>query len=340
MAIGGDFTTYRGITQNRLVLLNSDGTKDTAFNIEDGFDSGVYSIVPLPGGKFLIAGAFTTYRGVSANGIIRLNSDGTRDTTFDMGAGFNGAVYLIALQPDGKCVVVGGFTQYRSLDSKAIVRINPDGTKDTSFNTGTFPTEGFSNAFVEYISIRPDGKFLVGGDFTSYSGSNAARIIRLNSDGTRDMTFDMGTGFNGLVSMMAVQSDGKILVGGAFQTYQGDSANRIIRLNSDGTRDTTFDMGTGFDGYTIKAINVQSNGKIWVGGFFQNYQGVPASRIIVLNSDGSRDTAFDMGTGFNFPVYSNGAIRPDDKLIIGGYFTEYNGSAADTANRIILLDPN
>jgi hypothetical protein len=99
-------------------------------------------------------------------------------------------------------------------------------------------------------------------------------------------------------------------------------------------------MGDGFDNYSIEAINIQSNGKIWVGGYFRNYQGVPANRIIVLNSDGSRDTTFDMGTGFNDIIYSNGAIRPDNKLIIGGFFTEYNGSAPDTANRIILLDPD
>ena len=129
----------------------------------------------------------------------------------------------------------------------------------------------------------------MGGGFDRYNGVNANRIIRLNQDGSVDETFSTGSGFNSSVISIQVQSDGKILVGGGFDRYNGVNANRIIRLNQDGSVDETFSTGSGFNTSVI-SIQVQSDGKILVGGAFDVYDGISVNRIIRLNSDGTTDT--------------------------------------------------
>ena len=152
-------------------------------------------------------------------------SDGTRDTTFDIGAGFNNRVWHTSIQDDGKILAGGQFTSYQGVSANRIIRLNPDGTRDTTFDMG-----GGFNIRIFEILIQDDGKILVGGEFTTYQGVSANGIIRLNPDGTRDTTFDMGGGFNNGIFEILIQDDGKILVGGRFTTYQGVPARRIIRL--------------------------------------------------------------------------------------------------------------
>ena len=193
-------------------------------------------------GKILVGGDFTQYSGVTANYIIRLNTDGTIDNTFNSGSGFSNGVSSMAIQSgDGKILAGGDFTQYSGVTANFIIRLNSDGTIDNTFNSGS----GF-NGYVTSIAIQSDGKILIGGSFTSYSGITANYIIRLNTDGTIDNTFNSGSGFSNGVSSMAIQSgDGKILAGGDFTQYSGVTANRIIRLNTDGTIDNTFNSGSG-----------------------------------------------------------------------------------------------
>jgi uncharacterized delta-60 repeat protein len=326
--IGGSFTTYNGATENRIIRLNTDGSKDTAFNTGSGFNSNVTSIAQQADGKILIGGSFTNYNGVTKNSIIRLNTDGSNDTTFNTGTGVGGLVYSIELQTDGKILVGGLFSSFNGVTEYNIIRLNADGSKDTTFNTGT----GIGgNVFL--IKQQPNGKILIGGPFDSYNGTTENCIIRLNSDGTKDVTFNTGTGFDLAVETIALQADGKILVGGDFTTYIGITENNIIRLNSDGTKDTTFNAGSGFIGnvYTIKQL---SDGKILVGGAFTTFNGVTENRIIRLNTDGSKDTSFNTGTGFNSSVWTI-AQQSDGKIVIGGQFNTYNGV---TENNIIRLN--
>jgi len=309
----------------------TDGTLDTSFNTGTGFDNFVRSIALQPDGKILAGGwLFTSYNGTTQNRIARLDSDGTLDTSFTIGTGFNSSVAVssIALQPDGKILVGGGFTSYNGTTQNRIARLNPDGTLDTSFTIGT----GFGGS-VSAIVLQPDGKILVGGDLTSYNGTTQNRIARLNSDGTLDTSFTIGTGFNNGVFAIVLQPDGKILVGGNFTSYNGTAQNRIARLNSDGTLDTSFNTGTGFGG-SVSAIVLQPDGKILVGGNFTSYNGTTQNRITRLNSDGTLDTSFNIGTGFNSGVVSI-ALQPDGKILMGGWFTSYNGT---TQNYIARLD--
>jgi len=251
--------------------------------------------IPI-GQKIIAGGYFTSYNGTSQNNITRLNSDGTRDTSFTIGTGFDYFIDAIAIQSDGKIVAGGYFTSYDGTSQNSITRLNSDGTRDTSFTTGT----GF-DLFIDAIAIQSDGKIVVGGYFTSYNGTPQNNITRLNSDGTRDTSFTIGTGFDFFIRGIAIQSDGKIVAGGYFTSYDGTPQNSITRLNSDGTRDTSFTTGTGFDNF-IRVIAIQSDGKIVAGGYFTSYDGTPQNKITRLNSDGTRDTGFTIGTGLDDDV--------------------------------------
>src|SRR5690554_1434460 len=110
-----------------------------------------------------------------------------------------------------------------------------------------------ASGVVNTMVLQPDGKIIIGGNFTSYDNVTRTRIARVNSDGSLDTSFDPGTGFNNEVHTIILQSDGKILVGGRFTSYNGIDVGRIVRLNPDGSMDDTFVQGTGFDG-TVEVI--------------------------------------------------------------------------------------
>ena len=328
IVVVGGFTTYNGTPANRIIRLNSDGSIDTSFVYGTGFGSMANSTAIQSDGKILVCGGFSDYNGTPANRIIRLNTDGSVDTSFVYGSGFNDVVYSIAIQSDDKIVVGGFFTAYNGTSANYIIRLNTDGSVDTSFVYGT----GFDNQ-VNRIAIQSDGKILVVGQFTGYNGTSANRIIRLNTNGSVDTSFIYGSGFNSLVFSIAIQSDGKIVVGGAFGYYNGTTASRIIRLNTDGSIDTSFVYGEGFN-QIVRSTAIQSDGKILLGGDFNDYNGIGANYIIRLNSDGSIDTSFVYGTGFDNTVMSI-SIQSDGKIVVGGYFTDYKGTIV---NHIVSLN--
>ncbi|MCU4190037.1 T9SS type A sorting domain-containing protein [Flavobacterium sp. HXWNR29] len=315
--VGGLFVTYKGLIENYIIRLNTDGTKDVSFVTGTGFNTTVRAIALQPDGKILVGGSFTTYNGLTSNSIIRLNSDGSTDTSFNVGTGFNNIVYSIVMQPDGKILVGGNFVNYNGDVSSYIIRLNTDGSKDASFNIGN----GFNNTVFSVV-LQPDGKMVVGGNFTSFNSVTETRIVRLNTDGSKDVSFVAGTGFNATVLTIAVQSDGKILVGGIFTSFNTVTENRIIRLNADGTKDVSFVSGTGFNN-GVRAIALQPDGKVLVGGDFTGYNGITENRIIRLNADGSKEVSFVTGTGFNGPVNTI-FLQSNDTVLVGGGFTTYN----------------
>ncbi|MFA6256572.1 MAG: immunoglobulin-like domain-containing protein, partial [Candidatus Absconditabacterales bacterium] len=328
IVIGGSFTSYNGTSANKITRLNTDGTQDTGFIIGNGFNNTVNALAVQSGDKIVVGGVFSTYNGVTANYIIRLNADGTQDTGFNIGDGFNGTVAALAVQSDGKVIVGGSFTSYNGAAANYIIRLNTDGSKDTNFNIG----DGFDSS-VTALAIQSDGKIIVGGNFITYNMDSAHYITRLNTNGSKDTDFTIGMGFNMGVSALALQSDGKIIVGGNFSTYNMISANKIIRLNTDGSNDTDFAMGMGFN-MGVSALAIQSNGKIIVGGRFSSYNMSSANDIIRLNTNGSQDTGFNIGVGFNMGVNTL-AVQSNGKIVVGGNFSTYNGLPA---NKIIRLN--
>src|SRR6266851_5331043 len=143
------------------------------------------------------------------------------------------------------------------------------------------------------IAIQPDGRIVIGGDFTAVNGTPRKGIARLNSNGLLDSGFDPGLGPNDQVSAVALQGD-KIIIGGYFTAVAGTNQGYIARLNTNGTLDTTFNAGAGADGPVV-ALAVQPDGKILLGGAFGTINLAPRTNIARLNSNGSLDTDFDPG---------------------------------------------
>jgi uncharacterized delta-60 repeat protein len=327
--IGGDFTSYNGTAINRIARLNTDGSLDVTFNPGTGPDDYVYTTAIQNDGKIIIGGDFTSYNGAARNRIMRLNTEGSPDTTFNTGSGANIRVSTTAIQSDGKIVIGGDFTSYNGTSINRIARLNTNGSMDTTFiGNGT-------NNTVNTAVIQSDGKIITGGSFTTYNGTDINRIARMNTDGSLDLTFNPRTGANDIVSTVVLQQDGKIIIGGDFTSYYGTAINRIARLNTDGSPDTTFNTGSGTD-FRVSMTAIQSDGKIIVGGGFTSYNGTAINRIMRVNTDGSIDTTFNPGSGPNSEVRTI-AIQNNGKIIIGGGFTVYNGTARNSMAR---LNPN
>jgi len=194
------------------------------------------------------------------------------------------------------------------------------GANDSTFNTFDDGTYGDgTNNTVFTTALQPDGKVIIGGQFTTYNGTARNCIARLNADGSLDATFNPGSGADGTVLTTALQPDGKVIIGGFFTTYNGTARNRIARLNADGSLDATFNPGSGAS-HTVRTIALQPDGKVIIGGNFTTYNGTARARMARLNADGSLDATFNPGLGADGTVRTI-ALQPDGKVIIGGDFT-------------------
>lgn len=336
--VGGNFGLYNGLSANNIARTLPNGDIDPTFNTGLGFSGngsnlGIVHCASLQNdGKILVGGSFTNYHATPINGIARLNTDGTIDATFTVTSGINSGskVNDIDIQSDGKIIAVGTFTSYNGSASNRIVRINTDGSIDATFNIGTG-----ANININACVVQSDGKIIIAGDFTNFNGSNYNRICRLNTNGTIDATFNPGTGSPSQIITLCLQSDGKILVGGQFQTFNSNSARYICRLNTNGSLDLTFAIGSGIGANaTVNKIAVQSDGKIVIGGGFGFYNNTQHFRLIRVNSNNSPDPTFVIGSSGANDVINTLALQNDNRIIIGGKFTQFGSSGRNRIARI------
>jgi uncharacterized delta-60 repeat protein/uncharacterized repeat protein (TIGR01451 family) len=347
IAMGGDFTKFDGEPKGRIAVLNSTGSlyplfDPGAISARAVLALGLYTNASQPSlnGKWMVGGDFTAIVGVNdQNRVARLNLDGTLDRGFNMGRGADNTVRALALQPDGKVIIGGLFTSYDFSGRAYLARINPNGLLDNTFNSAN---GGLNiNNPVHALTLQPDGKVIIGGSFTEVYGTSRNSIARMHPNGTVDVTFNPGTGASGPINAVALQSDGKVLIGGDFILVNGVSRFRVARLNADGSVDTTFNPGAGTDG-AVNAIAIADDGRILIGGNFSSVDGVAASRIARLNSDGSLDASFNAGTGANDYI-SSIAVQPDGNIVVGGNFTVFNGQVRNRLVRLLsdgALDPS
>ena len=285
----GQFGNYNSNPTSgyRICGLNSDGTFDATFNIGgSGFSlfAIIWALAVQTDDKVICGGTFTTYNGNAVGGIVRLNSNGSYDNTFNtVGAGFTGGanymVNTITIQPDGKIICGGDFTTYNGVSKIGLVRLTSTGTNDGTFSNLNAGSICYASA------LQSDGKILIGGTISSYGVNSVNNIFRLNTNGTFDSSFITGSGFDNAVTNIAIQSDGKIICSGLFSNYDGTQAFGIIRLNSDGSVDTSWDYGFGLDNVgENQPILLQPDGNIVLGGQFNFFDGQPYNRIVGLLS--------------------------------------------------------
>ena len=250
-------------------------------------------------------------------------SPGGADTTFDPGAGATRFVRALALQPDGRLLVGGAFTNFASSNLNYLARLQTNGLVDPSFTPGTGP-----NALVSSIGLSSDGHIAIGGTFSVFNGSNFNRVVRLTTNGVADASFNQPMGFDAAINGLASQGDGKILAGGAFHS----PASSIARLRVNGTFDLQFDPGSGADA-AVHAVSLEADGKVLIGGAFTNVAGFSRPRLARLGTDGIMDGTFPSLGITNGNIYAI-APAPGGKILIGGSFRYVHGVARSGVARL------
>jgi uncharacterized delta-60 repeat protein len=304
---------------------------DTSFNVSV-FESGIFpgtpaevaSIAVQPDGGILIGGTFTSVAGSGRTNICRLNANGTLDTNF-VPTSIGLSVQCLVIQPDGKvlagCSSPGSLVVYTG--TNYLRRLNSDGTLDTTF------VPGFNDQITS-IALQADGKILASGMFTHCDGASRTNVSRLNADGTLD------TGFNAPISYsvgfgsptadftMAMQNDGKFLLGADFSRY-APATNYVTRLrNSDPATNTLF-----FDGSTITWLRGGTAPEVWRTTFDACTNGADWGNL----GDGTRLTGGWQLTGLFLPT--------DTPIRARGFLTggANNGSSWYVESTLNLTQP-
>ena len=283
MMVCGTYTTVNGTARSGPVRLNADGTLDTNYDATKNVYNvnGVPVVVaPQADGKVVVGGSF---------GIQRTNADGSVDTGFEPSSG-NGSyntssadglgstVYDIAVQTDGKILFAGHFNNFAGAARPGLARVNADGTLDAGF-VPAYKLDVYGTIHV--VTVQPDGRVMYAGDDYIQGEDYPGILGRLNADGSLDPSFHAGFQTDSVINAVAVQGDGKILIGGRF-------GNKVARLNADGSADATFTGATAASGTTenfVTAIALQPNANILLGGSFTMVDGTARNAIARLSGD-------------------------------------------------------
>ncbi|MBS0031559.1 IPT/TIG domain-containing protein [Chitinophaga sp. 22321] len=316
----GDFTTFNGVDydRNRVARINHNGTSDNSFGLrKNGTNTYVSkaAIVPGPEKKYLVAGAFNNYEGVAyVNSLALLNNNGTlaadkiilpsgKDLTVSkLKGGISGSVGNLHVQADGGILLTGSFRFY----------VQPNFQLTSSLGLDS----------VHLDSIQVNG------------------MVRLTPDGGLDSTYNydlvkhMGKeGPNGFINRSILLPDGKMLIAGNFTKYNGQTVNRIARLNADGSLDPTFVSGAGADQAIVNMAR-QADGKIVLVGGFNNFGGTLVPHIARINANGVVDPTFNAGKGSNGFFYDI-SFMPGGQIILSGIFSQFGDLQR---NNIIVLN--
>ncbi|MGC2238471.1 MAG: FG-GAP-like repeat-containing protein [Pyrinomonadaceae bacterium] len=315
LIVSGRFSTVNSLSRIDVVKLLPAGNVDLTFQPENIFDINIFAgnVALLPNGQFLLNTVLdnSVIPPKTNNRIYRFNANGSLDNTYNPPpASLTGIYPGWVLDSSSRVVLLDNFSGIIRF-----ARLNTDGSLDTGFNP-TLKQIGKASG----LAIQTDGKILFSGDFNRVNGTIKNNLARVNTDGTLDTSFDVGSGFDVAPGLVVLQADGKILVGGDFTTFNGAARNRIARLNADGSLDNTFNTELSS---TLYSIVPQASGKILIGGNFATVNGIAQSGIARLNADGSLDTLFS--PIFGSPSVRSILLQDDGKILVGGSFSGVNG---------------
>ncbi len=311
---GGNGYSYDSSGLAASVAFLAPAGPDLAFN--PNANNSVVCTAVQPNGKILIGGAFTSVGGVPRSCIARLNANGSLDTGFNPGADHffvnSSSVHSLAVQPDGKIIIGGQFTFVGGFNRNYIARLNADGSVDPDFNPD-------ANLAVQCLAVQADGKIIIGGGFSSVGGVPRNGLARLEANGTLDAGFDPNVNAGGTVNCLAVQTDGKILIGGLFFNVGGVARDRIARLTGTGTLDEGFNPGAND---VVASIALQVDEKILIGGNFTSVGGLTRRYVARLNAVGTVDDGFNPDAD---GYVGSMALQTNGKIAIGGNFNQVGG---------------
>jgi uncharacterized delta-60 repeat protein len=325
--VGGHFYYYDGqFYWPMLVRLNSNGTLDPSFDPAFSFwhDDSVFSLALRPDGKLWAAGKLEQVRlqpdtgdesSARSRAVALLLPNGSLDSSFTNLMGHFNFVRSMAVGEDGRLAIQGEFFTINEVFHPSIARLNTNGSLDPSFNP---PMTG------SHLAAYPGGRTLLCEVFHRSDGWSTS-VVRLNADGTVDESFRVVAGSPAEITAVKRQRDGKLLVAGGFQLVDCAPFGGVLRLNSNGSRDTNFNAGAGPDG-SIAGVAELTNGQILVAGSFTAFNGHPCKSLCRLHSDGRFDEGFNLtfgGVGFwdTRPQFKALAQTGDGRITLTGIFS-------------------
>ena len=419
--LAGGFSSYNGTARNFIARVDTNGVLDTTFNPGIGANAPIRGMFLYTSGAFngraIIVGDFTSYNGTNRNHVARVGVDGNLDVSFNPGTGANGPIYAVRVQKDGKVVVGGDFTTFNGVPRNRIARLTASGALDLSFNPsagadGTVyalgledalpqvangfavntnlsrsASGGFAEDIFDLVVPTPvgtpagalyQGTLTIIYDFYSipdainvYLGTNQLPVNRIFAtgltNGSASVNIPFGPSTNDTLRIIVNEGNNsnqgtawvydlaltavisttpqpvpvgaqKVILGGEFNNFDLRRRNKIARLNADGSLDTSFAPGSGFND-TVFAIQMTTNGQTIAGGLFTDFNSTRRVGLARLLLNGTLDTTF-MDTTFNqfagLINLTNGlpknfctaiALQQNNDLIIGGSFQLGGGGA-------------
>ncbi|MEZ5455659.1 MAG: delta-60 repeat domain-containing protein [Lysobacteraceae bacterium] len=313
LVFGGEFTDAGGFARNRLARTDGHGIMDET--LDTAINGIVTTVVRLPSHQWLIGGDFTQFDNATRTGLALMNSTGAVITPLSgtADAQLNGVPLAMAALPSGEIVIAGEFNSAYNAGAGYVIRTNGDASQRSPF--ANFSAD--ANATVRALAVQPDGKIFIGGDFSQVGGVNRAGIARLNTNGTLDTTFNALLNGGAVVRAIALQRDGKVVIGGTFSSASGTLRNHLVRVNgAGGVLDTAFNPNPNA---RVDTLVLQPDGDILVGGEFTTLGATSRVRVARLNSDGSVDSDFNASlSSASVARVSALAVQADGRVLIGG----------------------
>ena len=321
LLISGQFKHVLGVAVSRVARFNLNGSLDTTFNLGTGANGVVTQLTVQDDQKIVLAGNFYSFNGTPCGYLVRLNNNGSVDTTFTGSA--DDRVMHMTQGGDGSWMIYGYFRAVNGTARAGIAHLTIDGALTGGYAGVT--TDSTTLGTVYTLARQNDGKLLIGGDFTGVRGKYRGGFARLNPDGTLDTAFKGGID-GSYVKNIAIQPDGKILLAGYFGSAQSYACTSLARLTPDGSFDTTFKpIITQLDGSVsdLKQVKLRQNGQIMVAGHFRTINGLSRTTLARFNADGTLDATFDAQITINLgaSIQSYRTAETNGKYLVGGYVT-------------------
>ncbi|SKC07678.1 protein of unknown function [Sphingobacterium nematocida] len=344
---------------------------DTDYKVVNGFNSYVSQLLANTGGHIAVGG-FTNFENEATapnyiSGIHFINSLGQSSTVMDFGRRATGTISSITKLPNGKFMVGGFLTEFNRRDVGGLARLTDKGLLDTMVVpvinpdpenkplNGIDTVSAFNGGFlggVSYVFPAPDNGVYVVGSFLShwkidynYSSREVRRYIytkvnsvaKLKENGSLDSSFNINNaGVNGVVSGAVQLNDGRIVISGLFNSYNGTPAANIVCIKPNGEVDPTFTAAGGSNKEISSITHNPTNGKVVLAGSFTSYGGKPTNGVVVLNNSGAIDETFTFGDlDGETPNYAY--KLNNGRILVTGSFLKYNNASR---RGILILEPN
>jgi uncharacterized delta-60 repeat protein len=313
------------------------------------------SVAAQRDGKIVVAGS-ADVGGVDQFALVRYNSDGSLDTSFNSNGKVTTAVGTgtckgegVALQQDGKIVVVGYSFNAGGQSCFTVLRYGADGNLDTSFgDSGKVTTAVAKESNAESVGMQSDGKIVVAGNAFIDGKNNDFGLVRYNANGKLDSSFNQtgkaiaDFGAQDLPRSVAVHGDGRIVVAGYTANESKKqcglacfTANGSLDASFNGTGKVTTDFGGEGDAEG-QGVAVQTDGRIVVAGY-ATVAGLPRFATTRYNANGSLDASFGgngrvlTAVGLSGSSATGVALQKDGKIVVAGYAVNSSGRIYDFA---------